>query len=151
MNSRPTNQTQKTDVNLNFAHQVKQLLISKPEFTTVIIESPVSQLKNPLFEEFTALASIKHFPRLTESDLQRWVVGYVNQRGGRIAHDAAAVLASMVGVDLWRLSNELDKLIVLRENEIIDRLISQSGKNLSEEQLINIFTAVFESSKQAQK
>ena len=39
----------------------------------------------------------------------------------------------------------------VRENQIIDRLISQSGKNLSEEQLINIFTAVFESSKQAQK
>lgn len=136
--SKTTNKTQKTDVNLNFAHQVKQLLISKPEFTTVIIESPVSQLKNPLFEEFTALASIKHFPRLTESDLQRWVVGYVNQRGGRIAHDAAAVLASMVGVDLWRLSNELDKLILLRENEIIDAVSIKEAVVFTRD--VNIFT-----------
>ena len=38
-----------------------------------------------------------------------------------------------------------------RENEIIDRLVHQAGKNLSEEQLIRIFTAVFKTSKQVQK
>ena len=38
-----------------------------------------------------------------------------------------------------------------RENEIIDRLTQQVGQNLSEEQLIRIFTAVFESSKQIQR
>jgi len=38
-----------------------------------------------------------------------------------------------------------------RENEIIDRLTQQAGRNLSEEQLIRIFTAVFKSSKQVQK
>ena len=37
------------------------------------------------------------------------------------------------------------------ENEIIDRLTKQAGINLSEEQLIRIFTAVFKSSKQVQK
>ena len=38
-----------------------------------------------------------------------------------------------------------------REQEIIDRLTQQAGQNLSEEQLIRIFTAVFKSSKQVQK
>ena len=38
-----------------------------------------------------------------------------------------------------------------RENEIIDRLTQLAGRNLSEEQLIRIFTAVFKSSKQVQK
>ena len=38
-----------------------------------------------------------------------------------------------------------------RENEIIERLTHQTGQNLSEEQLIRIFTAVFKSSKQMQK
>tara|TARA_B110000438_G_scaffold281921_1_gene308484 strand:+ start:229 stop:489 length:261 start_codon:yes stop_codon:yes gene_type:complete len=37
-----------------------------------------------------------------------------------------------------------------REQEIIDRLIQQAGKNLSEDQLMRIFTAVFKSSKQIQ-
>jgi len=38
-----------------------------------------------------------------------------------------------------------------REKEIIDRLTTQAGKNLSEGQLIRIFTAVFKSSKQVQQ
>ena len=38
-----------------------------------------------------------------------------------------------------------------REKEIIDRLTKIAGKNLSEKQLIRIFTAVFKSSKQFQK
>ena len=38
-----------------------------------------------------------------------------------------------------------------RENEIIERLTSKAGENLSEEQLIRIFTAVFKTSKQVQK
>ena len=38
-----------------------------------------------------------------------------------------------------------------REKEIIDRLTAQAGKNLSEEQLIRIFTAVFKTSKQEQQ
>ena len=37
-----------------------------------------------------------------------------------------------------------------REREIIERLNEQAGQNLSEEQLIRIFTAVFKSSKQIQ-
>ena len=38
-----------------------------------------------------------------------------------------------------------------REREIIERLNEQAGQNLSEEQLIRIFTAVFKSSKQIQR
>ena len=38
-----------------------------------------------------------------------------------------------------------------REKEIIDRLTKKAGKNLSEEQLIRIFTTVFKSSKQVQE
>ena len=37
------------------------------------------------------------------------------------------------------------------EQEIIDRLTQQAGSNLSEKQLIRIFTAVFKSSKQIQR
>jgi len=37
-----------------------------------------------------------------------------------------------------------------RESEIIRRLIDQAGENLTEEQLIKIFTAVFKLSKQIQ-
>ena len=38
----------------------------------------------------------------------------------------------------------------IREKEIIERLTLKANQNLSEEQLIRIFTAVFKSSKQIQ-
>lgn len=38
-----------------------------------------------------------------------------------------------------------------REEEIIHRLTQHAGRNLTEEQLIRIFTAVFKSSKQVQE
>ena len=59
-----------------------------------------------------------------------------------------------------RISKEVGKLKEIldmpvedkmREKEIIDRLNTYAGKNLSEEQLIRIFTAVFRSSKQVQE
>ena len=59
-----------------------------------------------------------------------------------------------------RFSKEVGKLKELldipvedkmREKEIIDRLNTYAGKNLSEEQLIRIFTAVFRSSKQVKE
>ena len=57
-----------------------------------------------------------------------------------------------VSKEVGRLKEELhipveDKT---REKEIIERLTQQVGQNLSEEQLIRIFTAVFKSSKQIQ-
>tara|TARA_A100001011_G_C13833410_1_gene643899 strand:+ start:79 stop:339 length:261 start_codon:yes stop_codon:yes gene_type:complete len=57
-----------------------------------------------------------------------------------------------ISKEVGRLKEDL-KLPVedkTREQEIIDRLIQQTGKDLSEEQLMRIFTAVFTSSKQVQ-
>ena len=58
-----------------------------------------------------------------------------------------------ISKEVGKLKEKLDIPIEdkIREREIIERLISQAGKNLSEEQLIRIFAAVFSSSKQVQQ
>ena len=58
-----------------------------------------------------------------------------------------------ISKEVGKLKEELDIPVEdkSRENEIIDRLTTKAGKNLSEEQLIRIFTVVFKSSKQVQK
>ena len=58
-----------------------------------------------------------------------------------------------ISKEVGQLKEKLDIPIEdkIREREIIERLISQAGKNLSEEQLIRIFAAVFSSSKQVQQ
>ena len=58
-----------------------------------------------------------------------------------------------ISIEVGKLKDELHIPIEdkKREKEIIDRLTKIAGKNLSEKQLIRIFTAVFKSSKQFQK
>ena len=58
-----------------------------------------------------------------------------------------------ISKEVGKLKEELDIPVEdkFREKEIIERLTQQAGQNLSEEQLIRIFTAVFKSSKQVQK
>ena len=58
-----------------------------------------------------------------------------------------------ISIEVGKLKEKLDIPVedMGREQEIIDRLTHQAGRNLSEEQLIRIFTAVFKSSKQIQR
>ena len=58
-----------------------------------------------------------------------------------------------ISKEVGKLKEELHIPIedLTREKEIIERLTQQAGRNLSEEQLIRIFTAVFKSSKLVQK
>ena len=58
-----------------------------------------------------------------------------------------------ISMEVGKLKEKLDIPVEdkTREEEIIERLTQQAGQNLSEEQLIRIFTAVFKSSKQVQK
>ena len=69
--------------------------------------------------------------------------------------DIIQLLKKRMGIskEVGKLKEKLDMPVedTNRENEIIDRLTKQAGRNLSEEQLIRIFTAVFKSSKQVQK
>ena len=58
-----------------------------------------------------------------------------------------------ISKEVGKLKEELHIPIedLTREKEIIERLTQQAGRNLSEEQLIRIFTAVFKSSKLVQE
>ena len=58
-----------------------------------------------------------------------------------------------ISKEVGKLKEKLDIPVedMGREQEIIDRLTQRAGINLSEEQLIRIFTAVFKSSKQIQR
>ena len=58
-----------------------------------------------------------------------------------------------ISKEVGKLKEELHIPIedLTREKEIIERLTRQAGRNLSEEQLIRIFTAVLKSSKLVQE
>ena len=79
----------------------------------------------------------------------------LRQQIDKLDEEIIRLLKKRMGISkaVGKLKEELDIPVEdkNRENEIIDRLTHQAGQNLSEEQLIRIFTAVFKSSKQVQK
>ena len=78
----------------------------------------------------------------------------LRQQIDNLDEEIIQLLKKRMGIskEVGKLKEKLDIPVedINRENEIIDRLIQQAGRNLSEEQLIRIFTAVFKSSKQIQ-
>ena len=79
----------------------------------------------------------------------------LRQRIDELDEEIIQLLKERMGIskEVGRLKEQLDIPVEdkNRENDIIVRLTQQAGRNLSEQQLIRIFSAVFKSSKQVQK
>ncbi len=60
---------------------------------------------------------VRKFEQPKGGDLERWVRTHAEERGGRIAPQAAALLATNVGGDLQALTNEIEKLVLYKGSE----------------------------------
>jgi len=74
------------------------------------IQIPDVEKKFSMFQEFRPLEG----PRLI-----CWIKDYVQKYSGQIDSQAIVWLTERVGSDLWRLSNELDKLLSFKNKKII--------------------------------
>ena len=61
----------------------------------------------------------QQFNPLSEFSLVNWIINEVKKRNGAISKFSAQKLAYILGNDLWRVSNEIDKLISYKNGEII--------------------------------
>ncbi len=79
----------------------------------------------------------------------------LRQKIDTLDEEIIQLLKKRMGIskEVGKLKEKLDIPVedMVREQEIIDRLTQRAGRNLSEEQLIRLFTAVFKSSKQIQR
>ena len=61
----------------------------------------------------------QQFNPLSGFSLVNWIINEVKKRNGAISKFSAQKLAYILGNDLWRVSNEIDKLISYKNGEII--------------------------------
>ncbi len=63
--------------------------------------------------------------KLYENKIPTWISSYVNENGFNIDHSASIVLSEYIGADLSKITNELDKimLVVNKQEQITTKLI----------------------------
>jgi DNA polymerase-3 subunit delta len=98
--------------------------------------------KSPLFKVLTKKpAFYQKFEILKFGQLKKWTEREILARGGKISATALDVLALNAGGDLWRLNQEINKLIVYKRGDMIEaddvKLLTAAGFNSNIFELID--------------
>ena len=93
---------------LNF---LKDKNLQKDNETTIVFWSEETEGKNELVDFLKGLARCQKFDLLKGVKLKEWIKNYVSESNGNIDNQAIEKLIENVGSDLWRMSNEINKLL----------------------------------------
>jgi DNA polymerase III subunit delta len=85
-----------------------------PPFTELVVTGSKTTDRNPLLQELEKITRVKSFPLVKSKELTAWIEKRVasESRGKKISPKAAALMARLVGSDLWTMANEVDKLVL---------------------------------------
>ncbi len=72
---------------------------------------------NKLFKLLLKQQFVQDFKPLSNTQAAEWVKRAVGERGGSIRNEAAVHLVSLFGSDLWRISNEVNKLVNFKRGQ----------------------------------
>ncbi len=91
---------------------IKDSLDKIPSSTVVLfIEKGVPDRRLGLFKSLNKPKAAQEFKAIEPYKMSKFIRDEVSFRGGKIENDASELLSEFVGDDLWRASNEIDKLI----------------------------------------
>jgi len=74
-------------------------------------EKALTKQQLQLFKFLAKQKYTQQFSQLSNTETVAWLKKEVEARGGKIAHQAAITLTSLLGSDLWQASNEINKLL----------------------------------------
>ena len=115
--------------------------ISKlPESTILVLIDGRVTSNNPLLRELSGKAEVKRFPLLRDARLRQWIQRKVKEEDGSISPQAVDLLAKLVGSNLWIMTNEIKKLVLLTSGRRIEE--GDVGTLVSYAQQTNVFAMV---------
>lgn len=91
----------------------------KPKKKATGNNKTVSRSTRPLLKRLQGEKNVEEFPQLKGEQLNRWIQSEIRQLGGSIDSSALTELVSRVGSNLWQMTNEISKLVALRESKSI--------------------------------
>ncbi len=86
----------------------------------VVYESGAPDQRIKFFKSLKKIAKCQEFTKLNPVNLKKWAIVEFNNQKAKIKPGAVDVLISSVGNDLWRMSNEINKLSNYKHGGIID-------------------------------
>ena len=90
--------------------KIPEALSKVPNSTIlVLVEEGKPDKRTSIFKKL-AKEKVEEFKLLEPDQLRRWIIREVENRKSKIDSDGLSKLIEYVGNDLWRMSNELDKL-----------------------------------------
>ena len=75
------------------------------------LDDKLPKYKSNLFNTLSKEKYAQEFKALSNTETTNWTKNEIEVRGGKISVSAAMELTSLLGNDLWQISNEVDKLI----------------------------------------
>jgi DNA polymerase III subunit delta len=85
----------------------------------VVFEGGSADQRTKLFKALQKYAKCQEFGCLSPAALQKWILQEFEKKSAKINPDALNLLASFVKNDLWRASNEINKLSNYRKNSCV--------------------------------
>ncbi len=103
------------DLSLNpdLSDQMIEILDVPPSITDVIIVDPHLDRRSKLYKALKNKTNFREFKVLKEYELISWIIKTVDERSGKISRSDATFLADRSGLNQERVSQEIDKLLVL--------------------------------------
>ncbi len=74
-------------------------------------ERPLAKQQSQLFKFLDNKKYAQQFNQPSNTEATTWTKKEAEKRGGKITYQAAQLLTSLVGSDLWQINNEIDKLL----------------------------------------
>jgi DNA polymerase-3 subunit delta len=90
---------------------LKNKNLQKDNETTIVFWSEEIEGKNELFEFLKKSAQCRKFDPLKGAQLKSWIKNHVSENNGNIDNQATDKLIEYAGDDLWRMFNEINKLL----------------------------------------
>jgi DNA polymerase-3 subunit delta len=118
-----------------------------PPFTELVLLGGGVKATNPLLRELASVAKVRFFPMIKFNQLNQWIERRValQGKGSGISPKAAALMARLVGNDLWTMANEVDKLVLFTGGRPIEEAdVKAVVTNAQDASVFNMVDAILE-------
>jgi len=108
-----------SDGKKDLQEKILSFLPKIPSSTNLIVyESEVPDRRSALFKKLNQPKISQEFKPLEGRELRGWIKEKVEEEGGKIEEGAIDKIIEYVGNDLWRMSNEISKLVSYSRSEV---------------------------------